>query len=291
MNIDWKALQIPNATIDYYAYGIQNGNIINEKVYYKLNETENLHTENKAFDSLISNGLAKCFSRGFTSDNKYEKFDLHIQSDFAALIYDELEQSFPYFDISKAKEFKEVFWDSDIIPVNHIIGSKKNVATSEFESLCLYFKIGLENHNEELKNGLVDFAKSCNAYSGKAVFPVLERGCKLYIIALDYSENNFKLKYYFKFDKPLLEYSRYSKNPLDATCQSSWSEAVLADLRYDIYSDDYSHYIRNLLNNFSNTENHDIVSKILDCNGFVEGFQCAIDEKSKASYNFYIKEW
>lgn len=182
----------------------------------------------------------------------YTDDDLRTLKIICTLIHDELADAFPFVDKKKIRALKDVFWDAKISPINHIIGTKKNIETSEFETICLYFKTDTELNDESCKQALIDFSKACGTYAPVAVFPEAKNGCKLYLIALDYSKSNFKLKYYFKFE-PSYDYSK-------------------------------------LLKVFDGNQNQTVVRQIVGGQGYLEGFQFAVNTDSSLTYNFYFKE-
>lgn len=226
--------------LDYFAFTLCGG-AVTQKAYYKVSgETADVGIG--FFDAMQSLGRISCFSFGVDERGR-EKFDFNIFGEGASKAYASLSEEFPYFDGGRIAALREVLDGLSIEYDDRTVGVKKN--GERVESLCVYFKLGAADSEISVIAGV------CKKFGFPFVgsYPRGEKS-RLYMIALDQSDGNFKLKFYFRFEKG------FDNSSLAKCVGSDADRAALKD--------------------------------ILSFDGFLHGFQIAY-LSGLTSYNFYFK--
>lgn len=250
MEVDWASLKVKSPRLYCFAITIYNGAIIRNRAYYSVDENGISETGNDIIDDLIKNNLAQCFSRGYDEKQDIVKYDLHANLEKMALLYTML-SNISIFNYHKVKAFKELTAKANIAVENGTIGVKISSADYNIENLCLYFKCLQELTILESQNFILNLCKTYNL-NESICLPIGDNKLYLRLIALDFSEEAFKLKLYFHF--------RETYNP---SC---------------------------FLGVFEGSPNCPLIKEILKVNGSIWGFQIAILSNGEVTYNFYLKE-
>lgn len=246
--IDWDLLKAEGNNFYCYSLCVQGNKITRRRAYY-YNKTIQINNINKVLNELISFGLARCFSYGKEAGIDYIKYDLHIYPADSAKVYAYLKQ-INFFDLKKINFFYETSYLFGHKFFNRTIGAKVFFDNS-LQNICIYF-----SNDDKLR--LFDcrffLHKLCSRFGLSEDFrvPYNSKDCWLYIIALDFSLSEFKLKFYIE-------------------CEKNFKRDEFLKL-------------------FIGSPSYEIVYDIVNTNAAVWGYQVAISNHKGITYNFYLRE-
>ena len=249
INIDWNGLKSDCSNLYCYAISLRDGEIIRSRAYFHSEKFVESHPVNEILDELVSSKLARCFSYGKDKSSDYIKYDLHVYPADCFKAYEKLEK-INFFDLSKIKLYRLITQSNNFKFFNRTLGAKVSIE-NELQNICVYFsnndKLALDCCKKYINELCVEFGLQngfCIPYSAK--------DCWLYIVALDFSDTEFKLKFYIEFSKD------FDNNQL--------------------------------LTSFENTKNYGRVKEIAESNGKILGYQIAVSDREGISYNFYLDQ-
>lgn len=250
MKINWRELDSRKQGLYCYAITVKEGAIIRNRAYYHVKEVQSNKTKNVVLDALVEDNLATCFSCGFEAHNNIFKHDLHIKSQMTEQIYKKL-SILDFFDNQKIHLLKKLLAKRNFPIENKIIGSKVSMADLSLKNICLYFRCLKDPQLSQCKAVILDL---CSLYLLSEDFTLPKGGKEefLRLIALDFGNDLFKLKFYFQFTP-----------------------------KYDAHL---------FIKAFEGTKNQNVVEEIVSSNGWIGGLQIATMDNGEISYNFYMKE-
>ena len=250
MKIDWDSMERSKCGLYCYAITIGIDAVIRNRAYYRVEGIQKNKTKNIILDALIGDNLATCFSCGYEKDENIIKHDLHIKAEDAEEIYNRL-SVIKFFTAEKIKLLHSLSMEREFPIENKIIGAKVSTNDHSLKNICLYFRCLNDPKLSECRDLLFEL---CAQYGLRQDFclPIGEGQYCLRLIALDFGNEVFKLKYYFQF-RP----------------------------EYDA---------RLFIKAFGGTVQQNVVEDIVTSNGWVGGFQIATMNNAEITYNFYMKE-
>lgn len=246
MYIDWDGLLSSDEKLDYYSVTVSDGKIVRDRAYYLTVKNNVNDIGNYVFNSFLLKGYLKCFSYGT------DKYDFLITNNSQNIIYKECAENFSFFDLPQVCKFYGILNDYSFKFINHILGAKTSVndKQSEIQSICLYFRSNGYFSLVNAKPFIRDVLKKCLGIYDYNFFNLNK--VHLHLIALDFSRNEFKVKFYFKFN---------------------------GDFDF-----------KELEKSFGKTANSKSVSDIVNSNGRLEILQVAVNNSNKTTYNFYFRK-
>ncbi len=236
--------------IDYLTITVCRGLVVRSRKYFRCEQVKDACVGIDYFNRALLHNKLLCFSVGI--DDSCIKYDFALREIDVKKLYDELDAAFDYFALEKIKRLCEFFARHNIKCDNHVLGIRvSSDGVNKCTGICLYFRLSekdvVRRYYERFIREIsaLFFDKPMQVYIPKVA------SCRLHMIALDFSKNEFKLKLYYEFgeEKELIA-SRF----LDA--------------------DDL---------------NIAAIQTAVDNNGRLEFFQMALKEHGVPSYNLYFK--
>lgn len=254
MYIEWENYKTSALPIDYYGITVKDGVVVKNRIYYIIDGSMVLST-NPLFDALTLRHLLKCFSVGKEENADYTKYDfkLNIENSKEVLTY--IVSNLDFCSEVLLDDIQFIFSKYGDKFYFRILGTIINEKLKNINSACFYFytheKIDVRKHSDLIAR-LLDLCLRSNKVYEKICWPVCNENGYLCFIALDFSLQLYKIKFYFEF------------------CHG-YDQSLLLKV-------------------FEGTKAFNVVSDIVRSNARIDGFQVAVTENGQVSYNFYLQE-